>query len=177
MEKRGSSGGACTRRGGERWRPRRPIRLGREAYVAGEPFLLTICTAGRQSLLKPQHYGRQVYEAILVAAEKTGATLWCAVVMPEHVHLLLHAPAGRDPLDTAACFKRLATIAVRKAGYKAESFWQRRIHDRGIRTNFGNDLGAAIRYVLSNPVRRALVSSWEQWPLSYVHPEIELSSV
>jgi REP element-mobilizing transposase RayT len=94
--------------------------------------------------------------------------------MPDHVHLLVSAAEGKNPLDTAACFKRLTTIAVRSTGF-TQTLWQRRIHDRGLRTAFGNDLHAALRYVLDNPVRRQLVDSWDQWPLSYINEHVRVS--
>jgi REP element-mobilizing transposase RayT len=108
---------------------------------------------------------------MLQAATKTAAALWCGVVMPDHVHLLVSAAQGKSPLDTAACFKRLTTIAVRAQGFSGD-LWQRRIHDRGIRADFDNDVDAAACYVLDNPVRRGFVESWEQWPFSHLHQGI-----
>lgn len=93
--------------------------------------------------------------------------------MPDHAHLLVNALEGKSPLDVASCFKRLVTLEARKRGH-SDALWQRRVHDRGLRTNFNNDLAAAIRYVLNNPVRQGLVSSWERWPFGHLHPEIVL---
>lgn len=165
------SGGACTRRLENRWQTRKTIRLPPDAYLAGEPFLLTVCATNRQDLLTRDRYGREAYEAMLPAAEKTDSELWCGVVMPDHVHLVVSAQPGKSPLDMAACFKRLTTMSVRDQGY-AGVVWQRRIHDRGLRIDFNNDLEAVVRYVLDNPVRRDLVRSWEDWPFSHLHPEV-----
>ena len=93
--------------------------------------------------------------------------------MPDHAHLLVHALKGKSPLDVGSCFKRLVTIEARKQGH-SDALWQRRVHDRGMRTNINRDLAAVIRYVLGNPVRRRLVSSWQQWPLSHLHSEIDI---
>jgi REP element-mobilizing transposase RayT len=94
--------------------------------------------------------------------------------MPDHAHLLVTAQDGKSPLDIGSCFKRLVTIEARKRGHSG-ALWQRRVHDRGIRTDFNHDPAAVIRYVLGNPVRQGLVSSWERWPFSHLHPEIGLA--
>lgn len=81
------------------------------------------------------------------------------------------AEKGKTPLDVAACFKRLVTIVVRGRGF-ADDLWQRRIHDRALRSHFDNNLKVAVRYVLDNPVRHALVASWEDWPFTHLHNDI-----
>jgi len=93
--------------------------------------------------------------------------------MPDHVHLLVNALVGKSPLEVASCFKRLVTIEARKRGY-SELLWQRRVHDRGLRTNFNNNLDTAVRYVLDNPVQQGLVPSWEKWPFSYLHSDFQV---
>jgi putative transposase len=165
------SGGACTRRP-ESQKPRKNIRLEQGAYLAGDPFLLTVCTADRQDLLSQGRYGWQAFEQLLPAASSTGATLWCGVIMPDHAHLLVSAQPGKSPIDVAACFKRLVTMRVRDLGY-AETLWQRRIHDRGLRHDFDGNLDAAVRYVLNNPVRLDMATLWEDWPLSYLHQDVD----
>jgi REP element-mobilizing transposase RayT len=109
---------------------------------------------------------------MLAATQQTGAVLWCGMVMPDHVHLLLSAGVGKSPLDTMACFKRMTTLAVRGLGFSGP-LWQRRIHDRGIRVDFANDIERAAGYVLGNPVRCGLVASWQDWPLRYVNRGID----
>ena len=104
------------------------------------------------------------------AAADTKARLWAGVVMPDHVHLLVSALVGKSPLDTGSDFKRLVTLALRELGH-AGPVWQRRIHDRGIRTQFGGEVSAAAAYVVQNPVRARLVSEWTAWP----HTILELA--
>ncbi len=95
--------------------------------------------------------------------------------MPDHAHLLVTAEDGKSPLDVGSCLKRLVTIEARKLGHSG-ALWQRRVHDRGIRTDFNRAPAAVIHYVLGNPVRHGLVSSWERWPLSHLHPELGIAS-
>ena len=40
--------------------------------------------------------------------------------------------------------------------------WQKDFYDHVIRTH--EDIAAQVRYILDNPVRKGLVSSWEDYP-------------
>jgi REP element-mobilizing transposase RayT len=151
--------------------PRRSIRLQDSAYRAGEPFLLTACTAQGRRLFEDARLALAAVNAAREAAAVTGAALWCAVIMPDHAHLLVSATPGKTPLDTGSAFKRLTTRALLGLGHDGP-VWQRRIHDRGIRTHMGQDTNTAVRYLLDNPVRRGLVTSWEHWPDTVVHEAI-----
>jgi REP element-mobilizing transposase RayT len=45
---------------------------------------------------------------------------------------------------------------------KPEIRWQKDFYDHVIRTN--EDIAAQVRYILDNPVRKGLASSWEEYP-------------
>ena len=45
------------------------------------------------------------------------------------------------------------------------SFWQHESYDHVVRN--GKELERIVNYVLYNPVRAGMVSSWEQWKWSY----------
>jgi putative transposase len=155
----------------ECYRPRRVIRLPDASYRGAEPFLLTMCTARKTETFLSESYATAATNAMSRAASDTGANLWCGVVMPDHAHLLVNALPGKTPLDVAACFKRLVTLALRALGVSG-GVWQRRIHDRGMRGASEKELLAAVYYVLDNPVRKGLVAHWQDWPYRYLHPDI-----
>jgi REP element-mobilizing transposase RayT len=92
--------------------------------------------------------------------------------MPDHIHVLVSAHRDKTPLDMAYCYKRLVTLFARKEGYRGW-IWQRRIYDRGIRSEFSNNIELAARYILENPVRAQLANDWHEWPYSYLHSDIE----
>lgn len=163
MTDSGRSGGACTRR----LKPRKKIRLPESVYCAGELFVLTICTHHRLPLLVPEQFGSLALTAMREAEQKTGATLWCGVVLPDHVHLLVSARPGKSPLDMVSCFKRLTTLEARKRSHSGP-LWQRRIHDRGVRISCEQDLRECVEYLTENPVRLGLVSTWDQWSLLHL---------
>jgi len=45
---------------------------------------------------------------------------------------------------------------------KPDCRWQKDFYDHIVRRD--EDLGAQVRYIAGNPVRRELVSDWRQWP-------------
>ena len=151
---------------------RRSIRLPDDAYRAGELFLLTLCTSNQSPLFSSEEYAATACDAFKITEQKIGAIIWCGIVMPDHVHMLVSAAPGKSPLDCGACYKRLVTIAMRKHGY-AQAVWQRRIYDRGIRTEWNNDITKVVHYVMDNPVRKELVSDWTKWPYTYLNEEIQ----
>lgn len=123
-------------------------------------FLVTVVAAGRR-----HHFGavrdRQVIlsavgihvsAAIDALADRTGTELDAWVVMPNHVHLIVHVQ--RRPLGVVigGC-KARAVRACRKAGVwkPATALWHVGYHDRSIRTGRGLDVARA--YVLANPSR------------------------
>ena len=91
-----------------------------------------------------------------------GITINGYVVMPEHVHLLLHEPE-RTPLSVA--LQMLKQIVGRKLSpADGTPFWQRRYHDRNI--HFSKEFNAALCYLHRNPVKRGLCARPEDWPWS-----------
>jgi putative transposase len=88
------------------------------------------------------------------------------VVMPEHVHLLLHEPE-RKTLSVA--IQMLKQIVGRKISRSDTApLWQRRYYDRNIRKE--KEFDNAMQYIHRNPVRRGLCLRPEDRPWSsFVH--------
>ena len=91
--------------------------------------------------------------------------------MPDHVHVLVSGMTGKSVLDVGSCYKRMLTVRLRNLGYR-RPVWQRRFYDRGIRTDWNNDVNAAVCYVLNNPVRKNLVTDYREWPYMFVDPSL-----
>jgi len=93
--------------------------------------------------------------------------LQTAVIMPDHVHLLL------TPLDTslAETMKRIKGASAREVNRELGgkgSLWQREYFDREIRSS--ENLRAKGEYIANNPVRAGLAASpdeyqwiWRAW--------------
>ncbi|MCD6249504.1 MAG: transposase [candidate division Zixibacteria bacterium] len=98
--------------------------------------------------------------------EKHGFRLLAYVVMPEHVHLVLHPPDGM-PLglvvrEMKSCSAR-RYFARERNGRTGEKrvFWQKRCYDHNCRTP--ETTIEKIRYCHNNPVQRGLVSEPGDW--------------
>ena len=107
--------------------------------------------------------------------------LYGYVVMPNHVHLVLHPPA-KDRLSIFIGVLKSMTareiislwrsknldiftkLQVNKDGKSRFAFWQRRYYDHNCRTN--EAVIEKINYCHNNPVRKGLVEEPSQWPWS-----------
>lgn len=91
-------------------------------------------------------------------------------LMPNHAHLVF-APL---PLDKDRYYA-LAKIMHGLKGFTAReanrilgrkgAFWQHESYDHYARD--GREVERIVAYVLNNPVKAGLASSWEEWPWSY----------
>lgn len=97
-------------------------------------------------------------------------------VMGNHVHVILKAPEGISSVSTASVMKSHKGFTARKAnqvlGKTYANFWDSNYHDRSIRQG---KFITVMWYVLNNPVKAGLVSTWTDWPGTFVNDEyIEL---
>jgi len=120
---------------------------------------------------------REVFFLTICASERTGSPLLCvapqllesmafyqkngkwwahlAVVMPDHVHLLVSFPPDGGLTATVRAWKHWTSRQLGVA-------WQRDLFDHRLRGE--ESLREKADYVLENPVRAGLVAEWEQWP-------------
>ena len=94
-------------------------------------------------------------------------TLRVAVVMPEHVHLILtpQVDTARQSVVSLAeimkAIKGTSSHAInRRLGVRG-SVWQEESFDHVLRSSESVD--AKVDYILNNPVRRGLVSDWREY--------------
>lgn len=115
-------------------------------------YFVTFCTRDRK-ILSPE--ARSFVLAEIVRHHKELYCLYMAVVMPDHVHLLL------DPVDTpmgeiVRRIKGASARSINAAINSAGSVWQREYFDRQIRKN--EDVRAKGEYIAQNPVRAGIVA-------------------
>ncbi len=79
--------------------------------------------------------------------------------MPDHVHRLLSPSLQCDVITFVGQFEDLAQRAAWRFEIRG-SFWQKGFYDHFIRTD--EQLTAAIRYILENPIRAGLVHDINQ---------------
>jgi len=93
--------------------------------------------------------------------------LYVAVVMPDHVHLIL-TPLVDDQrssvfslVEIMRAIKGASGRAINQQLRRSGAVWQEESFDHVLRSSEGLD--AKVEYVLRNPVRKGLVRDWHQY--------------
>jgi len=101
--------------------------------------------------------------------------LYVAVVMPDHVHLIL-TPFIREethviyPLsEIMRSIKGVSAHIINRRMERAGPVWQEESFDHVLRSS--ENLDAKVDYVLQNPVRRGLVRDWRQYRWTWQRSE------
>jgi putative transposase len=105
-------------------------------------------------------------EELARVRDKHAFELLAYVIMPEHVHLVLHPPSGmplglvvREMKSRSA--KRYFTLEGPLGQEARRVFWQKRCYDHNCRKP--ETTLEKIRYCHNNPVRRGLVTEPGEW--------------
>jgi len=133
------------------------LRRGRVS-IPGAEYFLTLCTDERGvGLTAPATAKSILAEADAMAADGTWE-LRCAVVMPDHLHLLI-VLGGRLTLG-----KAVARLKSKTAGPFGSSGlkWERDFFDRHIRLD--DERLTLFLDVFLNPYRAALCARGDSWP-------------
>jgi putative transposase len=127
--------------------------------IPGQIYLLTTVTAVRQPLFADWQMGRLLVHCLreqLVRAETLAF-----VVMPDHLHWLVSLREG----SLSALMQQMkaqSALRINAARAGSGAIWQRGFHDHALRRD--EDLVAAARYVIANPVRAGLVQRVGDYP-------------
>ncbi|MEX3774408.1 transposase [Pseudomonas sp. MYb118] len=137
------------------------LRYGRHSEH-GRIYLLTAVTYQREPFFKDWRVGRLLVHEFRRAQESGKATSIAWVVMPDHFHWLVELHNGDLPklMRTA---KSLSARVINQHLGRADRLWQKGYFDRALRKE--EDLKAAARYVIANPLRAGLVSHIGEYPL------------
>ena len=143
---------------------RKHTRLSVELYRSpGTVCSVTIGVHDRRPIFSSTTIAHSTIDVLVAHREKTGVALHAYCLMPDHVHLLLSPSLVCDVITFVGQFKNLAQRAAWRFGIQG-SFWQKGFYDHFIRTD--EQLTAAIRYILENPIRAGLVHDINDYPFS-----------
>lgn len=121
-------------------------------------FFVTVCAESRRgSPLLPA--AGAILESVRIRNERGIWFAKAAVVMPDHVHLLVTVPANAKLATAIGNWKR---YLARANGVR----WQANFFDHRIRS--AEEESEKFEYVRQNPVRRGLVATPEAWPWRFV---------
>lgn len=137
------------------------LRKGRCSEV-GRCYLVTAVTRGRSETFADWRAGCHVARAIHAEHCEGAVHTYCWVVMPDHIHWLFELRKG----DLSAAVRRMKSRSasnVNRGVQRAGQVWQVGFHDRALRRE--EDLRAAARYIVANPIRAGLVQRVHDYPL------------
>ena len=135
----------------------RPKRL-EMVYISYPTYYVTFCTRDRTKIPSLESAQKAIELYRRVGIEKSNIHLNYYVVMPDHVHVLVHGNFGFDLSSWVGGLKR----AISKGIEAKPSFWQPGFFDRVLRS----EESAEVKwfYLRDNPVRAGLVRHFEDWP-------------
>jgi putative transposase len=148
--------------------------------LPGDAHFLTFSCYHRLPLLGKDRTRKWLIDALTNARMRHGFHLWAWVIMPEHVHLLLHPcqseyrtaailssikrPVGEKAIaylvDRKSSFLERLTVRNRNRTY--HRFWQAG-PGRDHNVDDPHTAHRVVEYIHINPVRRGLVSRPEDW--------------
>lgn len=128
----------------------------------GHIYMLTTVTDQRRPVFSDFHLGRLVVNQLRQAHDEGIVNSLAWVVMPDHCHWLVELRT--KSLGELMCrIKSRSSVAVNLATQSTSRLWQKGYHDRALRRE--DDLKAAARYLIQNPIRAQLTSRIGDYPL------------
>ena len=140
-----------------------------------KPHFITFVTKFRWAL--PDR-ARELVLSSCCHDHRTRYELYVAVVMPDHVHLIL-APlldeARREFFPLVEITSAIKGASAHRINHTLGTVWQEESFDHGLRSS--ESLDAKTDYVIQNPVRKGLVSDWRQYRWLWQRPDLPLAEM
>jgi REP-associated tyrosine transposase len=140
----------------------KPHRLPRNAYVGRVNVAFTACVADRQNLFDEDVVSAFV-DTLRQALSKFDCSAPVYCFMPDHLHVIIQGDAEHSDTRAAmAAFKQKSGFWLSR--HRPGRAWQKDFWDHALRCD--EDLGAQVRYIAENPVRKGLVRCWRDYPFT-----------
>ena len=136
------------------------LRRGRYSLARAEYFL-TVCTANRRAGLTTPNVATALLKEACAMAEDATWTLRCAVVMPDHAHLLVLLG---ERLSLGRTIQRLKA-KTSSVLCSADLEWERGFFDHRLRPD--DERLPVFRYIYLNPYRADLLPNPKRFPYYY----------
>jgi REP element-mobilizing transposase RayT len=123
----------------------------------------------------PSRLGSRYCAVVVLPHHRDKYELYVAVVMPDHVHLILTPLVDERLREIFSLMKIMRAIkggsgrAINLRLGRHEPVWQEESFDHVLRSSEG--LEAKSEYVLQNPVRRGLVADWREYRWAWQKPD------
>lgn len=128
-------------------------------------YFITICTANK----KPYFYDDKIAAVLVDEMEfrrnSKEIKLFCYCIIPDHLHILLslNADYNKGLQNWVSAFKRYTSRVINQS-HGIKSLWQKNFYDHIVRKE--ESLLKVAKYIVNNPVRKGMVSIWEEYPHS-----------
>lgn len=134
--------------------------LPREHYCGRIWGSFTICVQHRHPLFSSHSIVNHFVSILDSASERHACLVLLYCFMPDHLHLILQGQEEQSDLyATILDFKHKTGIYLARS--RLHYRLQKNFHDHLIRS--ANELATQLTYVAENPVRRGLVSRWQDY--------------
>ena len=128
----------------------------------GRIYLLTTVTDNRRPVFENFQSGRLLVNQLRDAHDEGIVNSIAWVVMPDHCHWLIELRS--KTLGELMCrIKSRSCVAINQAAQSSGRLWQKGYHDRALRQE--EDLKAAARHIVKNPIRAGLATRIGDYPL------------
>jgi REP element-mobilizing transposase RayT len=137
------------------------LRKGRQSET-GRIYLITFVTCDRKPFFRDFTLASAACRTFAKNAQAARAELLCWVLMPDHFHGLVGIGEGSDLARCVQRMKGQSSAGCRALMSQRETLWSRAVHDHALRAD--EDVVAAAKYVIENPVRAGLVDDAMLYP-------------
>jgi putative transposase len=137
-------------------------RLPEGVYLGEVSVSFTLCVKDRFPLFQDTSLVSEFTEVLKSLVKTSSCIIPVYCFMPDHQHLIV---SGTNPDSNILHFIR---TYKQSTGYwlsrqQIKPGWQKDFFDHVLRKD--EDLAAAVKYILANPVRKCLVAHWQDYPL------------
>ncbi|MFZ3259956.1 MAG: transposase [Thiobacillus sp.] len=141
----------------------RDLRKGRHSQP-NQIYLLTSVSHQRRPVFADFHLGRVVVNAMRHHDLAGNTETLAYVVMPDHFHWLLSLEGHFDLPRLMASLKGYTARRIKeRIDLGGDPLWQEGYHDHALRRE--ENVQAAARYIVANPLRAGLVERLGDYPL------------
>jgi REP element-mobilizing transposase RayT len=158
------------------FKQRKQVHLKGFNYSSNEyVFFITICTAENKPYFSNPDICKVILNELDYRHTQKEIKIFCYCIMPDHLHMLISleknykekigAFGERTLQNWVSAFKRYTSREGRRM-YNIHAFWQKNFYDHIVRSD--ESLLEICQYILNNPVRKEIVSNWEEYPYSKI---------
>jgi putative transposase len=137
------------------------LRKGRRSML-GQVYLVTTVTLQRRAYFSGLTEARTLINTLKRAHERGPCSSLAFVVMPDHLHWLVVLTSPSLPQLIKSVKSESARRMNLLHGVEGRPVWQRGFHDHALRRD--EDLRAAARYLIANPLRAGLARRIGDYP-------------